>query len=373
MPISKEMFDILGDYYGLENLHPYGDFLGLYSLPIHASIAEAGDIFRDLRRLDDRILTIYVSYILSKAGYFAADFVEPTEDDGDERLFTRRFEDKDWLGLSDYFEHEEEGFADEWSMDFENEKSDRLRVFFITFLAQDEDPVTKEYSEPVHLLRLLEAPSEGKADKSVFVIHPRLSRKAKEAFIRTKEMMKQVVGQDIVFSPGQFATRFIPDENRRQLVEENWGSLRERILANFQKEWRILIYSIHDKQLSESRDQLRKARLKFESGNDYQGSVLDAGIACEGLLKILHSVFPKIIKDRMDFSDYLCDVRDIIIEDYGEDIYNDLEFIREWRNNVAHAPITIPTSNIALKVLTKSELFQALFLKNIKPHTSQQK
>lgn len=79
MPIPKEMFDILGDYSGLENMHPYGDFLSLYSLPVHASIAEAADIFRDLRGLDDRILTLYVSYILLKVGYYVSDFSFPIE------------------------------------------------------------------------------------------------------------------------------------------------------------------------------------------------------------------------------------------------------------------------------------------------------
>jgi hypothetical protein len=185
--------------------------------------------------------------------------------------------------------------------------------------------------------------------------------------------MKEKLGEDVVLSPGQFVSRFITDEERKRIVEANWDNLRDRMLAKFQAEWRILIFSLHDKQLSESRDQLRKARLKFESGTDYQGSVLDAGIACEGLLKILHSVFPKRLQEKMEFNDYLCDVKQIIIEDYGEDIYKDLDFIREWRNKVAHPPVVVPTSNIALKVLTKTELFQNLFLENMKTRGPPQK
>lgn len=94
MPIPREMFDILGDYSGLENMHPYGDFLSLYSLPVHASIAEAADIFRDLRGLDDRILTIYVSHILSKVGYYVSDFSFPIEGISGP-VITTRIEDAD--------------------------------------------------------------------------------------------------------------------------------------------------------------------------------------------------------------------------------------------------------------------------------------
>lgn len=265
-------------------------------------------------------------------------------------------------------------------MRFENEKGEAMEVYFLTMLLTNQDPETKQSDETVPMRELLDSQKsleescpEDRVDRSIFIIHPRLIRKAKEEFMRTKARMKELVGEDIVLSPGQFVSRFIPEDERRHVIEANWNNLRDRMLAKFQSEWRILIFSLHDKQLSESRDQLRKARLKFESGTEYQGSVLDAGIACEGLLKILHSVFPKRIQEKMEFNDYLCDLKQIIVEDYGEDIYKDLDFIREWRNNVAHAPIVVPTLTIALKVLTKTELFQNLFLENMKTRGSRQK
>lgn len=368
MPISEEMFKILGDYSDLNDLHPYGDFLALYSLTIRTSIAESDNIFNDLRKIDDRILTVYVSYILARAGYFALGFVEPTEDDRERDLLTTEFSERDWLELIDYFEHDEEGFRNEWSMEYQNSKNQRIRVFFITFLTSAKDPVTKKYSESIRLAQLMEMPSNNNVDNCVFVIHPRLTRKAKEAFIRTKEGVKNIVGQDIVFSTGQFACRFIADEEKRKLIEANWQNLREKILRDFQKEWPILINSVHEKQLAESREQLRKARLTFELGNDLRGAVLEAGIASEGILKILHSVYGKETGEKMDFNDYLCDVRDTIIEDYGKDIYSDLDFLREWRNKTAHPPMTVPNRTEALKVLTKAELFQDLFLNSIRRH-----
>lgn len=68
----------------------------------------------------------------------------------------------------------------------------------------------------------------------------------------------------------------------------------------------------------------------------------------------------------MEFSDLLCNLKDVITEEFGEDIYNDLNLIRTWRNNVLHPPVIKPNAHIALKIITKAELFHELFHKQIK-------
>ena len=71
MPISREQFDMLGDYSGLEKLHVYGDLLNLYSLPVLTTIAEGGNLFSRIRSIDARLLTVYASYVLSRAGFYS--------------------------------------------------------------------------------------------------------------------------------------------------------------------------------------------------------------------------------------------------------------------------------------------------------------
>lgn len=349
---------LLGDYSDLENLHVYGDLLKLYSLPVHGEIAEIANLFNRIRSLDDRILTVYVSYVLGRAGFYAQALASG---DFPEKLHSHKFNDADWLENLILFEHVEEGFEEDWEMYFENEKIEAMKILFTTVFRSDVDPITGKSDEATHLLK--------RFDDSVpnyVIVHPRLPRKTKQAFMRTKEHVKQRVGEDVCLSTGQFIARFIPDEAKRSVVEANWEVLRNKILGTLQKEWPILVHSIHDKQLADIRARLRKARLTYEWGTDLENAIKDAGVCCEGLLQILHAIYPKKIEDKMEFNDLLCSLRDEIIEEFGDDIYNDLNLIREWRNKVLHPPVTRPDTQDALKVITKAELFHDLFHKKIR-------
>ncbi len=304
------------------------------------------------------MLTVYVSYILSKAGFSAADVFG--------ELSTTEFKDQDWLEHLYSFEHGEEGYRNEWVKYYENEKKETLQILFVTLLVSDFDPVTKEHDEAKHLLKLLQETQRDPSASSYVVVHPSLSRRAKKTFMRTKQRMKQIAGQDIVLSTGQFVSKFIPEESKRKIVEANWEVLREKILGNLLKEWRILVYSIHEKQLSQIRERLRKARLTFELGLDLEEPIKDAGICCEGLLQILHSIYPKKTTEKMEFYELLCSLKDVIIEDFGEDVYRDLDMVREWRNKVLHPPVTKPNVDTTLKIITKAELFHELFHKKMR-------
>jgi len=342
----------LGDYSGLENLHVYGDLLCLYSLPVHATIEEAESLFRSIRSLDLRILTVYVSYVLARAGFSAAKAVE---------IDTTEFEDHDWLKHLYLFEHHAEWEGNEWVHGFDNKKNERIGILFVTLLWSDNEPNTGKSSEAGYLLGLLD-----ELACNYVVVHPRLSRKIKKIFMRTKERVKQIRGQDIVLSTGEFVSNFIPDEGKRKIVEANWEVLREKILRGMlQKEWPILVYSIHDQLISDIRERLEKTRLKFGLGRDMEESIKDAGIACEGLLQILHSIYPKKFGEKMEFYDLLCNLKEIIIEEFGQDIYDDLDLIREWRNKVLHPPVTKPDVRTTLKIITKAELFHELFHEKI--------
>lgn len=296
MPISFEQFKFLGDYSDLEQLHVYGDLLRLYSLPVHGKIAETATLFRRIRSLDERILTVYVSYILAQVGFYAqalASGVLPP------RLYTTEFKDNDWLRNLDFFEHVEEGYRDDWAMYYENEKNETTRILFVTSLPSDEDPVTGEYDEATHLLKLFD-----QSVSNYVIVHPRLSRRLKQTFMKTKEAMKKKTGEDFVLSTGEFTSKFIPDEAKRKIVEANWEVLREKILGKLQEEWPILIYSIHDKQISEIRARLRKARLKYELGTDLENSIKDAGISCEGFFRYFTQSTPRRLIRRWNFLIY---------------------------------------------------------------------
>jgi hypothetical protein len=349
MRIAEDVWDAMTDYSGLENLPVYGNFLTLYTLPAGGSIAEVGEICSNLKILDERIFALYVSYVLSKSGYYMAELLDPEADsDGmpDPHFYTTKFKDEDWLELADYiFYAEEEGDRDKFSITYENDKKEQLRVFFLNMIYSGD----------------FELPTDFIPNGSYFVIHPRLFKKASESCQDFAETLRQETGCNIVLSTGQLADKFLRDKIKRQLVEANWESLRSKIYAEFQNKWKILVYSLQKDEIDASKSELQKAQQKLDSGIGLEDAALSAGIACEGFLRVLHSTKPNRIKERMSYDEYLCDLTDLLTQEFGEDIVADLNLIREWRNSVAHAPRKIPDTRTTVKIVTRAKLFEKLF------------
>jgi hypothetical protein len=68
---------------------------------------------------------------------------------------------------------------------------------------------------------------------------------------------------------------------------------------------------------------------------------------------------------RGECQDLQCVLRDFILEDFGENTYNDLDLIREWRNKVVHPSAVKPDDCTTLQVITRAELFFELFKRRI--------
>ena len=80
----------LYDNLELKNLHVYGDLLTFYNLPVSdASLAEIGRLYIKFRVFEARLLTLYASYILSRAGYYIADIASDDFAEIEEKRFTR--------------------------------------------------------------------------------------------------------------------------------------------------------------------------------------------------------------------------------------------------------------------------------------------
>lgn len=361
---KSSMFSHLkAEHYG--NLHVYGDLLKLYTLPVRATIMEVGHLYREIQTLELKMLTLYASYVLAHSGFYvelwtSEDYVEAYG----EAFYTTKYKESDWIKDLDLFEPEEDVFHIEWEMDYENEQQERLRVIFVNEFVSKLDARTGITSDEAEYL--LE-----KFDKSCsnyVLVHPKLSRQDKKTFMKVKEEMKRIVGQDIILSTGEFVAKFIPNTDKRHIIEENWKSLRKKIVQNLQKKWPILIFATHEQQLSDVNEQIRTSRIKYET-RSFGDAIKDAGVACEGLLQILYSVY--ISRNRkkstaeLEFYDLLCSLKEVLNEDFGSNIWQDLDFIRIWRNNVVHPGKEKPDGAITLQVITKAELFNELFKKKI--------
>jgi len=361
--ISRDEFEHLNDYSGLEKLHVYGDLLKLYTLPVHGTIIEVGNLCQEIQTLEARILTLYASFILAHRGFYveefaSEDFVAVTG----EALYTTKFKDDDWIENLDIFEpDEEEALNFEWEMYYRNEQQERLKVIFTTlFMTETVGLSGITLDEVGHLLKKFD-----KSCSNYVLVHPKLSRQAKKTFMQAKEKMQQSIGQDLILSTGEFVAKLIPDDEKRHVIEENWNSLREKFVKDLRKKWPILIYSADAQQLSEANELIRSSRIKYET-HSFEDAIKDAGVACESLLQILYSVYVSAKnEEELEFHDLLCALKEVLNEKFRGNLYQDLDFIRTWRNNVVHPKREKPDDAITLQVVTKTELFNQLFKKKI--------
>jgi len=363
MPISHDQYEHLNDIRGLGKLHVYGDLLKLYALPVQATIIEAGNLYGEIRALESRILTLYASYVLAHIGFYVELFASEDVVDMDlEPLYTTKFKDEDWIEHLDSFEPIEENPVSywEWETYYENEREEKIKLIFVSIFMAEVGPRGTKLDAVGHLLRKFD-----KSCSNFVIVHPKLPRKSTKMFIQAKDKMKQELGQDLVLSTGEFVAKIIPNSQKRHVIEENWSTLREKIIANLQKKWPILIFATYGQQLSDVMELLRRSRVKYET-NSFEDATKDAGIACESLLQILHSVyFLKRTAEELEFYDLLCVLKEILTEKFGGNVYQDLDFVRTWRNNVVHPRREKPDSAITLQVITKAELFNELFKKKI--------
>ena len=350
----------------LENLPVYGDLLKLYRLPAHGTIMEAGKLYEELHALEHRMLTLYASYVLAQNGFNVEMWIgEDIMGVTGEAIYTTTYKDADWVKDWHLFEPMEEGtlYLD-WEVYYKNEQQNRLKIIFVTMFLQ-----SSHFGKDgkLHTLDVAESLFE-KCDgtcSSYILVHPKLARQHKKAFVEAKEKMKEIAGQDLLLSTGEFTVKFIPEKEKRQIIEENWRSLRAKIIENLQKKWPILIFATRAQQILDVDERIRKSRIKYNI-HSFEDAIKDAGVACESLLQILYAIhISKGPAEELEFYELLCASRDFLSEEFGALMYQDLDFIRIWRNNVVHPRRKKPDAAITLQVIAKAELFNELFKKKI--------
>ncbi|MEM3365384.1 MAG: hypothetical protein QXM93_03070 [Candidatus Methanomethyliaceae archaeon] len=354
-------FAYWGDFSNIGNLHVYGDLLNLYNLKLETTVAKAGALYNEIANIERRLLTVYISYILAHKGYYVK---TPTGEDFAEiegkKLYTTRFADKDWIENFDLFEPRELDLGFTWVEDYENERGEKIRIVFVTLLLKEINIETgKELDEVQVLIKEFD-----KNSTNFVIVHPALPRRNKRIFLEAKEKMRERTCQDLLLSTGEFTSKIIPNDIERHVVEQNWASLRDNILEQLQKEWPILVFATQKQQFEVAEERIYKAKVKHEA-KEFEEAIMNAGVCCESLLQIYYSMYYSKKLYKNEFYDLLCTLKDIITEKFGECIYNDLDFIREWRNKVVHPSPEKPSEIDSLQILRKAELFYELFKKEM--------
>ncbi len=344
-PAPQEQLDHINDYSNISGLHVYGDLLNeLYNLNVDASLSTAGRLFNAIRLLDRALFIVYCAFVLSKLGYD----VKSLANDQTTQIYTSKFDLTDWTSLSDlYRENLAEGAeSSRWVEDFVKGNS-RIRVVFMdTFFTGDIADING----------LLASDS-----RNLVVVHPRSVRQVSGVFRRFKRELREAKSESEFVSTGEFLALFAPETAQRKIVESEWQAILDDILNTLIRSWPIIGAYRHRKLLDESKEYVRLSRAKYEMGQT-RDAMRDACLACEGILTVMVRMFePTKVEDNAMMADLLETLRQYIVSEFGEDIYRDLDFVREWRNRASHVGRENPTQSDVLKVLTKVELFMNLF------------
>ncbi len=344
-PMPSEQFEHLHDYSNLSGLHVYGNLLDeLYNLDVDAPVSTAGQLFKDLRILDRALITVYVVFVLAKAGYDQSQLSSAP----DVKRFTTKFDSTDWTALCDVYRDNflETWESFKWSEQF-NKNASTLRVLFLDAF----------FTDSIDELRSLLS----KSGSNLVVVHPRTVRHVNGVFLRLKRDFKQHGGGIELLSTGEFLANLVSDASARKTIENDWQAILDDILNNLMRSWPMIGVQQHRKLLNDSREYVRVARAKCEMGQ-LRDSMRDACLACEGILTIMTKIYdPNKLEGRPVFSDLLQAMRQYVLSIFGEDVLKDLEFIREWRNRASHVGHETPEMTDVLKVLSKVELFMNLF------------
>lgn len=354
----------------------YGDFPRLFDFKIQSTLEEAARLYGTLQDLDRSLLTAFISYVLARADFTPRYIFELTG------KHTTDFKDEDWIEEIDTFEWSEElrewskimGDLAEpellrehamWSHYYENVKTkETFKVIFVSRM----DPsfmVLRTTDGDLIITHHIDV-----SIPSYFIIHPWTYKQARKDFRKEfGELKENMASKNAQFlSTDEFVHRFIPDEKKKYLTIENWISIRNGILEKLHKDWPVLTYASKIEQIAKIADLFRNAHVEYEK-QEFDHAIMDIGSGCEALLRILYHVNKgREPESDIGFHDLLNSMKEMIEEDFGKNIYADLDFIREWRNKTAHAtnPVS-PSDDVTFQIIKRADIFYELLKRIFKP------
>ena len=363
-----------------EELPIYGDFLKFYKidldlLPISKGtpLFKVGSLYSRLEDMHRGMLAAYIMLALLKSGSGYVDLDPEVFEDGNRVGEERNFE-YERESLENYIRDNIKGGIDYLIIDsgiFVNSKNPKEAMNVISICALDpwfsqvhnytaDDLIKKlnKNKEPI----LKDCPSiEHITD--VIIIDPLLFKTCKEEINSIKQEIEDKIGKDIVKHPSEFLSSLAIDQPD---FDVEWSRLHAEAMAYLKAEYEFLVLYEEKEAIDEAQGDLKTAVRELEE-EKYRDAVGKAGRACEGMLRVLYHIYKKkTVGEKSSFDNMLNELRDEIFDDFGEDIFSDLHYIREWRNAAVHPKSRKIKPEVAVKVIRKAQLFQELFFNKMK-------
>ena len=162
----------------------------------------------------------------------------------------------------------------------------------------------------------------------------------------------------------EFLANYLSDEF--QDYKDEFERCRNDAMRKLEKNYPFIPMAAELSLISKSRKDIQHALHDSESPYINEGDIEDIlrrmMIGVEGLMQALNRIIlGKEISMRITFSDLLANIKETILEDYGEDTLRDLEYLLELRNSVSHPRESKVGFFDLIKASAKSKMFLDLF------------
>ncbi len=371
----RDFLDALREKYPV-----YGDFLRYHTIRIGdlpsnmaSTLTEVGLLYNRLKSMTRGMLRSYIRFAALKKKYVPLldlkayiEAKEETEEDSEKELdvedLMKTTEEMTYEILHGALEEKEfENPVDYINFDSPTEGWRIFELVFTPTVFSGKDIWVLEINAK-RILEKLNADSNIRRLSKFIVVDPLMYRIRKDEIRGLKKEILDESGEDIVLSVHEFLDVIGVE---RDEFNEEWEDIRKNAEKAIKKEFTFLSYSDEIWRIKEARKELERAKSIISKPELTQDNckdiILKSSKALEGILGIIYHVSKGTLVGERSFGQILYELRSEIENTFGEDVFRDLEFIREKRNIVAHpTPIKV-THKDALKVFKKTELFFDLF------------
>lgn len=357
----------------------FGELPSWFELKVLTNLEDAHNLFEHIKKVEQKLLTEYISLIMARTGYSNITVRDMYPFESNETI---DFTIDDWVTHIDAFNCWEEfrkvetdamyemidRHAQEWSVLFEDVGEEKIVINIIT-------------SDPSWLFMNLIGTGEvktvfedfiyslDKTRRNYVVVHPNAYQKDKNVYQKFGDKVTEALGYQAFFTIEGFLHFMIPDDTKKKVIKEDWIEIRENIYSNIRSEYPFLYRAAHSKRIDRIRELVQNAESKFafDYRGNYRDVIAESAIACEHILLVLYDIHIKRISDqnRLMLHDLIEQLRPILDEQYTENTYSDLHYIRKWRNPSVHASeIEVDELN-TYQVLSRMKLFYKQFMRNM--------
>ena len=337
-------------------------------------LIKIGVFYEELQSIANNMLDAYVKFAFLQAGYVPLHSLEIAEEEADEgkgnskaiaRDITMEFIDGLLKGEAKYIA------VDEY-INLEN-PNECIRVMLFSFQPhiwddkvyfgwwskEESDELIKRLTEPVHDYNF-------ENTSPLIVVDPLTYHITKDFIRRLKQELEEKLGGNVLVSTRELLSLLALD---RKKFENDWKGLREKAVEKLKEKYPFI--SLHDEiwRIRKAEREIKEALAKIARESlreaDCEEIIRNVGLSIESLLGVLYHWFRHAAPPEMTIGELLSSLREDIINEFGEDIINDLAFIAEKRNLASHPKPVKLSYEDALKVVKKAELFQRLLLHKI--------